>query len=312
MKRQVTSTLAMAGILFLSACGGEKTDENQENENTSDSTEVTENTNESGEELGPGEIPWDFPTVPLKGEPGDYVLCPSYSMYTGIFEEEDPTNETLIWYTSELSAAGEVESDIDFTFDDVQKMPNSLLITIPKGQTAAVGDIVLTWWQTGSGMQRAIVTDASDPTQPKVRYLDLDFDNPATDSESGKSIGATEYQLKPDSFVKLTDPWQEGQFIAMKTDDGDWNNAQIIKVEGNKVLTLGFAGTVAVYDKSNCRTVEMKPSVKPGDMVWADFVGGWKECEVKKVDNKMGVVWVDQFGSEKPISFGQISTTPFE
>ena len=310
MMKKEFSILSLGLMFFVTSCGGEEKNDESNDSNETDTTTV-ETTDETAA-LAPGMTPWDFPTVGFNGQPGDYVLCPGYTMYQNNLEDEDPTDGVIIMYTSEVSAAGDVESDIDFTFDDVQKMPNSLLIDIPQGQTAAVGDIVLTWWQTGSGMQRGIVTDASDPTQPKVRYLDLDFDNPAEDSESGKSIGATEYQLKPNSFVKLTDPWQEGQYIACKNDEGKWKNAQIVKVAGDKVLTIGFAGRITVYAKADCRPTVAKPAVKAGDMVWADFVGGWMECEVTKVDPKMGVVWVEQYGSESPVSYGLISTTEFK
>lgn len=310
MLKRNLSLFSLGLLFFAVSCGGEETTENNEESNDTDSVAVE--TTEEGAELAPGMTPWDFPTVGFDGQPGDYVLCPGYTMYTNALAEEDPANETMIFYTAEVSAAGDVESDIDFTFDDVQKMPNSILIDIPQGQTAEVGDIVLTWWQTGSGMQRAIVTEASDPTQPMVRYLDLDFDNPAEDSESGKSIGATEYQLKPNSFVKLTDPWQEGQYIACKDEDGDWNNAQIVKISGDKVLTIGFAGTMKVYAKADCRPTEAKPNVKAGDTVWADFAGGWSEGTVTEVDTKMGVVWVEMYSDPSPVSYGLVSTTEFK
>ena len=95
---------------------------------------------------------FDFPKTSLTGEPGSYVLTPGYKMWQNSLAAEDPKNETLIYYNAKLSAAGDVESDVEFTFDGVQKMPNSLVIVIPKGQEAKKGDIVLTWWQTGSGI----------------------------------------------------------------------------------------------------------------------------------------------------------------
>lgn len=290
----------MIASITTSCGGGEATDSDTTKKDTA--TVV-----DSVAALAPGMTPWDFPTVGITSEPGNAVLCPSWGMYQSIFEEEVPADQTLIFYNAKMSAAGEVESDVEFLFDGVQKMPNSLLVNIPKGQTAAVGDIVLTWWQTGSGMQRAIVTDASNPASPKVRYLDLDYDNPATDSESGKSIGATEYTLAPDTFVKITDEWQEGNNIAVKSEWG-YEAATIIKISGDKVLTCGFAGKMKVYSKADCKVIPRVPAVKAGDKVWAVTSVSYQEATVVKVDKKLGVVFVKANETEYPVSYGFVTT----
>lgn len=305
-KNYLLMTPVVAGGFLLAglnvSCGG-----SEETTTTTDTTKKdTVVTTDSIVMPAPGMTPWDFPTVAITSEPGDHVLCPSWGMYQSIFEEDVPADQTLIFYNAKMSAAGEIESDVEFLFDGVQKMPNSLLINIPKGQTAAVGDIVLTWWQTGSGMQRAIVTDASDPKSPKVRYLDLSYDNPAMDNESGKSIGATEYKLAPDTFVKITDDWQEGNMIAVKSDWG-YENAQIVKISGDKVLTIGFAGKMKVYSKADCKIIPRVPDVKAGDKVYAVTSVSFSEAEVVKVDKKLGVVFVKANGSEYPVSYGEIT-----
>lgn len=304
-KLLIISPIALSGMMIASlttSCGGEETTSGTDT--TKKDSVVVEDTVAA---LAPGMTPWDFPTVSINSAPGDVVLCPSYGMYTSIFEEEVPADQTLIYYDAKMSASGEVESDVEFLFDGVQKMPNSLLISIPAGQTAAVGDIVLTWWQTGSGMQRAIVTDASDPAAPKVRYLDLDFDNPATDDESGKSIGATEYKLEPNTFVKITDDWQEGNMVAVKSEWG-YESAQIIKISGDKVLTIGFAGKMKVYSKADIKIVPRVPAVKAGDKVWAVTSISFTEATVVKVDKKMGVVFVKANDTEYPVSYGAVTT----
>jgi len=308
MKRKfmMISPLVLSGFflgMLNTSCGGDPASDTDTDTTKKDTTTTVEAPIVMPE---PGMTPWDFPTVGMTSEPGNYVLIPSYSMYQSIFEEEVPADQTLIYYEAKMSAAGEIESDIEFTFDGVQKMPNSMIISIPKGQSAKVGDIVLTWWQTGSGMQRAIVTDAKDPLSPKVRYLDLDYDNPAQDSESGKSIGATEYQLKPDSFVKISSDWQEGNYIAVKSDWG-WENAQVVKVAGDKVLTIGFAGKMKVYNTADCKVIPMVPAVKAGDVVWAVTSISFSEATVVSVDKKMGVVIVKANDTEYPVSYGEIT-----
>jgi len=78
-----------------------------------------------------------------------------------------------------MAKPGNEYSVIDFIFDDDTEIPNYMIIPIRPDESAKVGDIVLTWWQSGSGMKRAIVTNASDPTAPEVNYIDIEWDNPA-------------------------------------------------------------------------------------------------------------------------------------
>lgn len=305
-KKFVSTTIIAGGLLVsLSSCGSNEASntENTPQVETSE-VEVTEET----ATLSPGMTPFDFPTVGITAEAGDYVLTPTNKMWTAAIAAEDPTNETYIYYSAQMSAPGEVESEIESTFDGIVKMPNSMIIPIPKGQTAQKGDIVLTWWQTGSGMQRAIVVDDANPQEPVVMYLDLAYDNPATDKDSGKSIGATEYPLAPDSFVKITDPWQEGNMIA--ANDGErWNSVQIVKVAGEKILTVGFAGRMKVYAKADCKPVPLVPDVEAGDTVQAVFAGSFREHTVTRVDKEIGRVFVEQSNAEEAIPYGQVAST---
>ncbi|GAB4409821.1 MAG: hypothetical protein OHK0053_36670 [Microscillaceae bacterium] len=305
--------MVLALALGLTACGGGGKDEAQ-TETTTDSSTV-ESADSSSQEaperepmrLEPGKTPFDFPTVATKGKEGEYVLCPGYKMWQNKLAAKDPAAETYIFYTAEMVKPGEVESEIKFTFDGNQKMPNAMLIPIPKGQTAKVGDVVLTWWQTGWGMQRAIVTEASNPAEPTVRYLDLDWDNPAKDSKSGKGIGQTEYKLKPDSFVGI-DAFSPGSTIAAK-ENGKWNSVQVVSMADGKVLTLGFAGKMKVYDRKDCFAIPQKINVSPGEKVKAVWVGAYRDATVVKVESKMGLVFVKYEGMDKEeaVSFGEIT-----
>ncbi len=279
-------------LLLVTSCNNSSKDKKTDEKKPAAKETVA---NEKKANLTPGTIPWDFPTVDIKANVGDYVLCPGFEMYQNSLNSDDPKKETYIFYTSTIEKTGDVESDIKFTFDGVQKMPNSMLIPIPAGQTAAKGDILLTWWQTGSGMQRAIVTDASNPKQPKVRYLGLDLKSTQKD-----------FQLKPNSFVKITDGWQPGNLIAAK-EGMSYVSAQIIRVADDKVLTIGFAGKVKVYAKSDCKTVPIVPNVKKGDKVWAVSIGSFSQYEVTKVDKKLGKVYINQNNKEVAVTYGEVA-----
>ncbi|MCU0444230.1 MAG: hypothetical protein MUE85_04875 [Microscillaceae bacterium] len=312
-----TNTLLYSVISFLLiatlfACGGggkeKATEETTKTDSVASKSENKTEEKKETKKLEAGMTPFDFPTVKTFAKEGDYVLCPSYKMWIDKIATEDPTKETYIFYTAEMGKPGVVESQVKFTFDGEQMMPNSILIPIPKGQKAKVGDIVLTWWQTGSGMQRAIITEASNPEEPMARYLDLGWNNPAKDSKSGKGIGKTEYKLKPNSFTGINS-FSPGSTIAAKA-DGKWNAVQVVSMAEGKVLTIGFAGKMAVYERKDCIGIPQKFKTQAGDKVQAVFVGSYKDATVVRVDEKMGVVFVkfeNGSGKEEPVSFGEIT-----
>lgn len=302
MKRIMLIPAAIA-TLAMTACGGaeESTDEN---ESTDNAPETTEEVEVDRSEIDP--FP-DFPAVDLQANEGDIVLTPSKNW------QEDATEKgaddvTFIFYNQKLSAVGETTSTVAFTFDGETEIPNYMIIPIKPNQTAKKGDIILTWWQTGSGMQRAIVTDASDPAAPVVNYLDLDWDNPAT-NDDGTGIGQATYKIEPGTFHVLSSEWEPGTTVAVKT-DGKTKAATIVRVSGDKVLTLGFAGKMAVYSKSDCTPCPIKPSVKTGDEVQVPWVGSFTTTTVQKVDNEKGRVWCDDPYSDDPmvVAFGDVMT----
>jgi hypothetical protein len=207
-----------------------------------------------------------------------------------------------------MIAPGDVESEVEFLSPGKEKVSNAYIIPIPAGQTAHVGDIVLTWWQSGSGMNRAIVVEASDPSEPTVRYLDIDYDNPAKSRDGKTTIGQMDEKLKPNSFVKISNPWEPGTVVAVN-DGASKKKARVIHVAGDKVLALGFAGTLQVFEKSAATPVPVKPTVKAGDKVKAPVYGSFQNVTVTKVDGRNGRVFVKpETGDEKAIAFGDVLT----
>lgn len=120
----------------------------------------------------------------------------------------------MIWYTQEMVEPGEEISEVKF-MSEQKKVPNAYIVPIPAGQTAKKGDVLLTWWQSGSGLQRAYLTNAADPKAPTVRYLDLDYGNPAKAKYEKTGIGQMEEQLKPDSFVVIKNELEPGTSVAI-------------------------------------------------------------------------------------------------
>jgi hypothetical protein len=257
---------------------------------TTPSTVPTETTPiEETTAAAPGEIPYDYPTVATTAQAGDIVLAPSRDFLDAAFE--DPSS-TFIFYDAAMATPGAVESTIETPFESVQ-MPNSLIIPIEGGQTAEPGDIILTWWQTGSGMQRAMVVEGGTPDAPRVMYLDLDWDNPAT-TDDGTPIAQAEYDIEADTFHVLSEAGAPGTAVAYKeAGSSEYSHGIVINRTASQVLVSGFAGQLAVADAANVVDLPIEPVVAVGDSVWVPVIGTFSEGTVTEVNTETGRVTVE-------------------
>jgi hypothetical protein len=312
---KLKSLLLFASCLLLAslACGTKEANVANSNTATGNAATPAASANTTSADapkstLKPGEIPFNgFPTVNTTAKADEVVLCPSFNWIEDA-ATKGPDKVTFIFYSQKMIAPGDVESEVEFLSPGKRKVSNAYIIPIPAGETARVGDIVLTWWQSGSGMQRAIVIEASDPSEPTVRYLDLDYDNPAKSRDGKTTIGQMDEKLKPNSFVKINNMWEPGTVVAVN-DGASKKKAQVIRVAGDHVLAMGFAGSLKVYDKSACTPVPVKPNVKAGDKVKAPVYGSFQNVTVTKVDSRNGRVFVKpETGDEKAIAFGDVMT----
>lgn len=289
------TTGLMATFFFVTACGNNKAGNVREVAQNS-STIPQDETKPSNT------FPWDFPEgIALENpEMGQYVLSP-YTFYPKkMVEKDNPGKETYIFYSARLNKYGESHS----TVGEVE-MPNSLIIPLPKVKKAKEGDVLLTWWQSGSGLKRAIVTDASDPEAPKVDYLDLDYsDDPANPLIGNKHSNE---QIKPATFDVIEDgQWQSGAPIAA-LEGSSWKEAILIHTAADKVLALGFAGKIMVYERSACKLIPLRQNIQVGDNVMAVFVGSFSEgYKVTRIDRKIGRVWVEKDGKQRIVSILQV------
>lgn len=247
----------------------------------------------------------DFPAVETTAKAGEVVLVPSY-LWLQQANVNGVDKTTMIWYSQTLATPDKEMSEVKF-MSDTKKVPNAYIVAIPPGGKAKNGDILLTWWQSGSGMQRAIVTDDANPAEPTVRYLDLDYDNPAKAKDGKTGIGQMEEQLKPNTFVKINAPFDVGTMVAVQ-DGAEQKPAQVIRVAGDKVFVNGFAGRIAVVEKSRCTPFPLVSTAKVGDKVKAVWVNSLKDGTVTKVDPKIGRVFIkfDVDGKEKAVAFGEV------
>jgi len=247
----------------------------------------------------------DFPAVETTAKPGEVVLVPSY-LWLQQANVYGLDKTTMIWYSEKMSQPDKEMSEVEF-MGEKKKVPNAYIVPIPAGQTAKNGDIVLTWWQSGSGMNRAIVVDDANPAEPIVRYLDIAYDNPAKSKDGKTGIGQMEEKLAPNSFVKINNPMEPGTTVAVQ-DGAEMKKAQVITVADDKIFVKEFAGRIGVYDKSRCTPLPVKSAVKEGERVKAVWVNSFKEGKVTKVDPKIGRVFIafDIDGKEKAVAFGDV------
>ena len=248
----------------------------------------------------------DFPAVETTAKAREVVLVPSY-LWLQQANVNGVDKTTMIWYSQTMSAPDKEMSEVEF-MSEKKKVPNAYIVPIPAGQTAKKGDILLTWWQSGSGMNRAIVVDDAVPTEPVVRYLDISYDNPAKSRDGKTGIGQMEERLKPNTFVKINNPFEPGTSVAVQ-DGASMKNVQVIRVAGDKVFTVSPSGRIAVYDKASCTPMPIKSAAKAGETVKAVWAGSWiKEGTVTKVDPKIGRVFIkfSTGNEETAVPFGDV------
>lgn len=238
----------------------------------------------------------EFPTTSTTAKAGEYVLAPN------VETDKITPNTNIMYSTWEMVAPGEKESTIKNSVTE-RTVPNALIIPIPAEQSVKVGDVVLTWWQSGAGMQRAIVVDAENPKEPVVRYLDIAYDNPVP-NKAGVPIGQMDEQLQPNSFVKLTEAFASGTVVGVKDESRNrYNHHRVINVIGDKVILAGFLGRLSIRDKSECLPVPIIPEVKAGDEVYVNAVSSFIKATVKEVDKKIGRVFTEEGDA---VAFGDL------
>lgn len=234
-------------------------------------------------------LPFDFPAVSTSAKAGDFVLAPPRQLIDkAVKGGEKPS---FLFSGRRIVKPGPFESTVKESGTETV-IPNALIIPIRKGDKVQAGDVVLTSWAAGSSMQRAIVVEGGSPERPKVRYLDIAPDNP---SGMGKKVDT----LKPSTFHKLKALWEPGTAVAVKT-AGGYVKAVIVNRAGDKLLTVGFAGKMAVYRKAQCVPIPVIPELKKGRSAYVPYLGTFQKGWVKKIDTATGRVHVRvDFAGEK-------------
>jgi hypothetical protein len=254
------------------------------------------------EEQGGGELPVDFPPIGTDAKAGDFVLAPSKS-WLDEATAHGADKQPFIFYGAWVEQPGAKESSLRTLPGQKVRIPNALVILVGRGESASVGDVVLTAWASGSGMQRAIVVPGGAALRPQARYLDLDLDSPT-------GWGSKADTLKADTFRVLKRPGEPGTTVACK--DGPRTTRWIVVSEHeDKILGVGFAGKLNVLSRATCVNVPIVPQVKVRDTVWVPVIGAYTRGIVTKLDATIGRVWVKhEFGGvekEEAFAFTEVA-----
>lgn len=289
------SIAAICGpLLLLAACGQTPTNSGNAANNAA-TTKATE-TPAPVSTRKPGEVPFEgFSNLPTTAKAGENILCIDARQADEI-ASSPIADAHAVFYNRKMVTPGEIESEVADGFGKTFKIPNAYIVALPKGAKAKAGDVVFTWWQSGGGMFRGYVTDASNPAEPTVRYLDMSNREDKSD------------KLKPDSFVVIKSAFQPGSVVAFSGDRADTEAGVVIRESGDKLLIKGFAAKLRVIKKSDAKPIPDKPAFKAGDKLKARFFASFEDATVVSIDDKTGKIVVKKDGSaeEKALDFGDV------
>ena len=234
--------------------------------------------------------PWDFPkNMEIDAEAGQKALSCQMHYFETIKKGETLIKQPMIWYDTKIAEPGKEKTTID-EYGDKIEVPNALIIPLSKEAKTKKGDMVLTHTRYHD-MQRAIVIDASTPTEPVVCFLDESWPDKVDSKELPEKQKGE--KLEAGSFNVLKDGvFMPGNQVAYKK-GSDWKFGKIVQASDDKLLVCGFASRLDCVDKADCTLIPLKQKIKVGDKVRVvDLDEYAPDYVVIKVDQEHGHVWV--------------------
>jgi hypothetical protein len=278
--------LLLASILFLFSCGNKGAESKKENSEPEKKVQDEPST-------GVGAEYKEFPDVVYELKEGDFVLAARMRNVKELFKKSDGTAkskpEGVLIYSREQVISSKPKSSVVSTLDK-EELDHRFVIPLPKGQKAKKGDILLTWTQINPDskvkaysptLTRAIVTDDSNPAQPKVAFL--------SEYKFPKKEVREVVTLAENSFIVLKDDFVVGNMVYADAGFGK-GVFQIMAVAGDKLLLLDLASHVFVKNKSECKLTLFKPTdLKAGDKVQFHDTK-LVDATVKEIDAEKGQI----------------------
>lgn len=216
---------------------------------------------------------------------GKYVLSPSKANYDSLLAN-GIENVIFVYYPRNF-----IKSEKDFLylkeFGDTIEMPKSITIPLPDSQMVSKGDVVLTWWQNGTGMQRALVLSKEPTYTPTVYYLDNQYYFYYSDNDPLFWIDT----LMPSSFLKIEDKLMPGRSCSIT---GKYVSSfyTIINSLGYKLVVMSWSGDLQIVSTKECEIVPMNTTFEVGDSVSVPYLGTYTNGTVKTVYDDIGKMMV--------------------
>ena len=217
---------------------------------------------------------------------GNYVLAPSRQFLKKYKENKDSAT-ALVLYPQILEKFGPEKSLVEY-YDTVLAVKNEFLIPLPDGQPAHKGDFVVTWWQSGTAMQRAYIVKAKDSLHPYARYIDFDWFG-----EDGYDTLIE--RLNRNTFRVISKPLDPGSSIAVKK-GSLYNFYKVINSFGDSIVALDWSGKLAFFKRDSVLPNAVHKQLDIGEQVWIPVFGIYTRGLVKNVDNGMADVVINFLG----------------
>ncbi len=173
-------------------------------------------------------------------------------------------------------------------FGDSVYIPSSLVIPLPDSQLVSKNDYVLTWWQKGTGMQRAIVLSNEPTATPLVYYVDNQYYFYYDENDPNLWIDT----LEKGSFLKIEDKLMPGRSCCVSSEYLS-TFYTIINVLGTKILALSWSGDLKIFNENQVELVPMDTKFSANDSVFVPYLGTYTYGKVKSTFKDIGKMKVN-------------------
>lgn len=245
----------------------------------------------------PVELKVKVPDVSLQAAPGQRVFAPYRAAF---LTRADSFDLDLVMHAGVMRVVGDTQSLIENDTMSVGSIPNVFIVPVPDDERAKPGDLIMRHdGRARMGDERAQVVAGGTEAAPMAREL------------STWKVQDPE-EVAAGTFVVLR-PWGPGTHLACKR-DGDLDDVVVVRVVGEKVIGLGWAGRLRFDDKVNCVPVPIAPKLKVGQAVKIAVVTDYHPGTVVSIDENAGYAEVSyEWGgspSSNKVLFGEILTSP--
>ncbi|WP_437785129.1 hypothetical protein [Sorangium sp. So ce1097] len=248
--------------------------------------------------------PLGLPVYPVKLDPGRRVFTFSDRMLAGA-----KLGSTLVLYAATVVGFEGDDLIIEGKGGPSYKVHPGYVVPVPDAPRLRPHEPVLTEW---NGVMKHAVITRFVKDKIEVRYTDMDPRTPLA-------------QLKGVRFVVQTEGLVPGNFAAWK--DGEtWRHVLLVSrlggpaAEAGAVPTslasstarwfaLGYGGAALIADESALRPIPIKPKLKVGSSVWAEWVGTLRPAAVQSAE-ETGLYTVKFERAGRPATVGWGLITP--